>query len=117
MEDTTILGRVIPKGTTVVFPTVTGYEDETTPIYGPDVGSDVAKRNESLKDRREPEASRKVGYWAAGTGHLFQPERWLDADGQFDINAGPSLPFSLGQRACFGKNLAVRVHERTKSRC
>lgn len=66
----------------------------------------------------------------------FRPKRWLDAEGRFDAKvrplplypssssllispadlslsflfpqAGPSLPFSLGPRSCFGYKLAVR---------
>lgn len=68
--------------------------------------TDPRELSSALESSRVEGASRKVGYWAPGTGRLFQPERWLK-DGQFDAQAGPSLPFSLGQRACFGKNLAV----------
>ena len=109
-EDVVILGKRIPKGTTIIIPTVTGWEDETSPVYsvsGSD--GDAPSRSAALQADRDPTAVRKVGFWASGTGRQFQPERWLDKDGQFDINAGPSLPFSLGQRGCFGKNLAVCV--------
>lgn len=51
--------------------------------------------------------TRKTGYWKAGTGRQFLPERWLASDGSFDANAGPSMPFSSGPRGCQGKNLAV----------
>lgn len=38
----------------------------------------------------------------------FYPERWLrEDDGTFDLKAGPSLPFSAGQRGCFGKSMAL----------
>ncbi|KAL7414525.1 cytochrome P450 [Mrakia frigida] len=37
----------------------------------------------------------------------FRPERWLDEEGRFDSKAGPSLPFSLGPRSCFGWKLAT----------
>lgn len=58
----------------------------------------------------DEEGQSTKGRWAAGTGKLFDPERWLK-DGVFDPNAGPSLPFSLGQRGCFGKSLAVSSHQ------
>jgi cytochrome P450 len=107
-EDVVILGKRIPKNTTIVIPTVTGWEDVSTPVYSvPGCDGDASERSAELQSARDPAAVRKVGYWAPGTGRLFQPERWLDSEGQFDINAGPSLPFSLGQRGCFGKNLAV----------
>lgn len=111
--DVVILGKRIPKGTTIVIPTVTGWEDEANPIYTIPSRSDLhdaPSHSEALASDRANGAVRKVGYWEPGTGKLFQPERWLDAKGQFDPNAGPSLPFSLGQRACFGKNLAVSYY-------
>ncbi|KAH7334105.1 cytochrome P450 [Rhizoctonia solani] len=37
----------------------------------------------------------------------WQPTRWLAPDGAFNRSAGPSYPFGLGQRACFGQRLAV----------
>jgi cytochrome P450 len=36
----------------------------------------------------------------------FVPGRWLQ-DGEFDPNAGLSLPFSAGPRGCFGKKIAL----------
>lgn len=39
--------------------------------------------------------------------HSFIPERWLTPSGEFDANAGLSLPFSAGKRGCFGKKLAM----------
>ncbi|CAE6509727.1 unnamed protein product [Rhizoctonia solani] len=37
----------------------------------------------------------------------WRPTRWLTPDGAFDRLAGPSIPFGLGQRSCFGQRLAV----------
>jgi cytochrome P450 len=37
----------------------------------------------------------------------FIPERWLDHDGNFDPDAGLSLPFATGKRGCFGKRIAM----------
>ena len=118
-----ILGKRVPKGTLVVFSTFLGLEDRSTPGYAfPDINASVApgifdkarskedtsvQLSESLAGLRGDIPERKVGFWAPGSGHVFDPERWLDSEGRFDINAGPSLPFSLGQRGCFGKNLAV----------
>ncbi len=114
-----ILGKRVPKGTIVIFPTSTGNEDRSTPIYSipdtpassissiEDSDDDVAVQlSESLAGVRDA-PPRKVGFWAAGSGRVFDPERWLDTEGRFDAYAGPSLPFSAGQRGCFGKNLAV----------
>ncbi|KAG9077180.1 hypothetical protein FS749_010965, partial [Ceratobasidium sp. UAMH 11750] len=36
----------------------------------------------------------------------WRPVRWLRDDGSFDSTAGPSFPFGIGQRACFGQRLA-----------
>ena len=109
----------------IVMTTNTAYEDESTPMHtvGPisgevpssghnDKTASSAMINEHSKDKKETkegndENDKKTGTWAAGTGRHFDPERWLRPDGSFDANAGPSLPFSLGQRGCFGKSLAV----------
>jgi hypothetical protein len=125
IKDTTILGHFVPKGTMIVMTTNTAYEDESTPMHtvGPISGevpssghndntASSTMINEHSKDKKETkegndENDKKTGTWAAGTGRHFDPERWLRPDGSFDANAGPSLPFSLGQRGCFGKSLAV----------
>ena len=108
----------------IVMTTNTAYEDESTPMHtvGPITGevpiSGHGKNTASSTKDREvndikeknqgtEENEKKTGTWAAGTGRHFNPERWLRPDGSFDANAGPSLPFSLGQRGCFGKSLAV----------
>jgi hypothetical protein len=120
IEDVAVLGKVLPKGTVVLITTVTGWEDRSEPMYAdiptspPNASekssfeeNEAVRRNESLNHLRSEGATRKVGYWSAGSAMEFVPERWLDSSGNFDINAGPSTPFGLGQRACFGKNLAV----------
>ncbi|KAG8738325.1 hypothetical protein FRC10_006996 [Ceratobasidium sp. 414] len=38
---------------------------------------------------------------------IWRPARWLRDDGSFDSAAGPSFPFGIGQRACFGQRLAI----------
>ena len=123
-EDVVILGKRVPKGTLVVFSTVMGNEDRSTPVYAaPDSPTSLSSissaessdsesaihLSDSLKTARGDVPPRKVGYWASGTGGIFDPERWLNENGLFDISMGPSLPFSTGQRGCFGKNLAVRI--------
>lgn len=50
---------------------------------------------------------RRVG-WAVDPSR-FHPSRWLDADGKFDLGAGPSIPFTVGPRHCFGERMAVRT--------
>lgn len=104
-----VLGRRIPKGTVLLGITATGWEDTSTPVYAGDSADDedTVARSQRLQGVRTDKTARKYGFWEAGTGRRFMPERWLDEAGLFDPNAGPSLPFSTGQRACFGKNLAV----------
>lgn len=122
---------MIPKGTLLVMPTNTGYEDATNPMHtiGPIMGDPPHTRpittektdssfeskdntlstsnvNEIADENNPGPGEKKVGVWEAGTGRMFDPDRWIK-DGVFDPHAGPSLPFSLGQRGCFGKNLAV----------
>lgn len=122
-QDVVILGQHVPKGTVVVCSTRTGYEDRSTPAFtapsssatsSADTANAAVRVNDSLEALRGDVPIRKVGYWAAGTATSFDPQRWLDAEGNFNLNAGPSVPFSQGQRGCFGKNLAVsgviRVH-------
>lgn len=117
-----ILGRMVLKGTLLVMPTSSSYEDASNPMHtlGPITGeapplhplvSDVKHPSsfEDSDDVSEGKGDKIVGQWKAGTGRMFDPERWLK-EGIFDANAGPSLPFSLGQRGCFGKSLAVRPH-------
>lgn len=52
-------------------------------------------------------SDRKLG-WAIDPTQ-FAPERWLDADGSFDGSAGPSIPFVVGPRSCFGAKMAVSI--------
>lgn len=68
---------------------------------------EAAAELDPLRSKTSRAAGRKVGFWEAGTAFQFNPDRWLSEDGSFNPNAGPMLPFSLGQRGCFGKNLAV----------
>ena len=91
-KDTVVLGHRIPKGTELIFPAYLGLEESS-----------------NWKTGQGEDATRKVGYWQPGSARLFDPERWLEEDGSFAANRGPSLPFGNGVRRCFGKNLAVRT--------
>ncbi|KAL8371768.1 hypothetical protein RB595_001526 [Gaeumannomyces hyphopodioides] len=109
-RDSVVLGRVLPKGTTLVMLS-----------RGPSFTAPPRDIDEALRS----DTSRKV---AAGGGAAsrpewdpegidrFVPERWLvrssstatDGGGAevFDASAGPSMPFGLGTRGCFGRRLA-----------
>ncbi|KAI0190595.1 cytochrome P450 [Astrocystis sublimbata] len=110
--DTTLLGHHIPKGTNVRF------------LHnGPGVRLPELEANKH-KYSQDPEASKDMSGWDDEDIDLFKPERWLcrsteelkqsagdavGADGAkrtFNPLAGPSIPFGLGIRGCFGKRLA-----------
>ena len=83
------------------FPRLPGDKEKGTSLPGADAEANAEETEEGEKGQ-----GKKTGTWAAGTGRMFDPSRWIK-DGAFDPNAGPSIPFSLGQRGCFGKSLAV----------
>ncbi|RYP91149.1 hypothetical protein DL770_002711 [Monosporascus sp. CRB-9-2] len=96
--DTVILGHNIPKGTEIIF-------INNGPSYlSPSVSVPDSARSESSR------AKFSHGHWNPEDMHLFRPERWLrvDENGReiFDPQAGPTMPFSLGPRGCFGRRLA-----------
>jgi hypothetical protein len=89
-----------------VFPFSTALEDKSSPSFRYE-DSNAVWATASLSDLRKPTWKRKVGFWEAGTGRFFQPERWLNAQGEFQADAGPAMPFSAGPRGCFGKKIGV----------
>jgi cytochrome P450 len=98
MVDTTILGHMIPKGTTLLVSSVgPGYH--SLPIQVQDsVRSDTARTKYFGSD------------WDPKDIDLFNPDRWLKKDETggivYDSQAGPFLSFGLGPRGCFGRRLA-----------
>lgn len=93
LVDTRILGYHIPKGTNVMV----------------SLQADSFQFDDSVKQPEKPtngeiRAPKKL--WPAKDKRKFDPSRWLSKgeDGKvvFDLNAGPSLPFSAGPRGCFG---------------
>lgn len=106
-QDTTVLGRRIPKDTDVfLMANGAGY-------LAPSIA--VADEQRSPGARRS--ASRALtGAWDEADIAMFRPERWLKTDvsdaggGQvFDSMSGPTLAFGLGPRGCFGRRLAVQA--------
>ncbi|KAL7419102.1 hypothetical protein Q5752_005938 [Cryptotrichosporon argae] len=132
-HDTVVLGKVLPKGVDLFLPNRMNHEDASTPVSaepsaalfprahtdkapdpspdatltagaGPNFDSGI--RHARLLDAHRADGPRKSPFWAAGTAKTFDPDRWI-VEGRFEANVGPSLPFSAGQRGCFGKTLAL----------
>ncbi|KAK7736166.1 hypothetical protein SLS53_007194 [Cytospora paraplurivora] len=109
LVDTEILGHRVPKGTVVTFLS-TGPS-----MWSPAFPIDEAQRSPTSRARSD-----KDKFWDPHDIGAFKPERWLvskgkagapgtsdlEADIEFDGNAGPQLVFGLGPRGCFGKKLA-----------
>lgn len=104
-QDTTVLGRRIPKDTDVfLMANGAGYLAPSLPV---------------ADEQRSPGARRAqgkalTGAWDPADVALFRPERWLQRDADtgsdvFDSMSGPSLAFGLGPRGCFGRRLAVQA--------
>lgn len=108
-KDTTLLGHRIPKGTLVFF------LHNSHSMLSPALDVDESRRSPRSLRAKERGQTRS---WDDVDIEQFRPERWLvpeskgDKDGGhgggmvFDSQAGPSIPFGLGVRACFGRRLA-----------
>jgi cytochrome P450 len=97
--DTILLGRPIPKGTSVLMLS-----------NGPDlVAPPVGLIPETLRSESSRTAKGRTGSWDPADLHVFKPERWLTWENgkmTFDSTAGPLLTFGLGPRGCFGRRMA-----------
>ncbi|KAK2751259.1 cytochrome p450 monooxygenase [Colletotrichum kahawae] len=101
-EDTIVLGHHIPKGTNVFV--ANKGASFTEPAF------DIPKplRSESCQNAMEERGMRS---WNEDGMNTFWPERWLvtkkeTGEQVFDSAAGPTIPFGLGLRGCFGRRLA-----------
>ena len=89
-QDVVVLGHRIPAGIDVFgAPSIQSLDDMDDFDIKPQLRSPTSK----------PRAS---GKWLRATKGLYQPERWLDVNGNYDAYAGPMLPFGAGPRGCFG---------------
>jgi len=98
LVDTQVLGYHIPKGTDVFCMSNSFDVDRIAPWAPPDEG----KRSKTSQDSKN-----RMGVWDPDNITRWVPDRWLknNEDGQtvFDLHAGPSTPFGLGPRGCFGQ--------------
>lgn len=105
LQDSTVLGRHIPKGTNVFLMAN---------------GPGYLEPNMSLEDEarspgaRQASKSALTGAWEDEGINAFRPERWLQVDPEtgaevYNSMAGPTLAFGLGLRGCFGKRLALQA--------
>ncbi|KAH6648546.1 cytochrome P450 [Truncatella angustata] len=101
-QECDVLGHRIPMGTTVILLTA-GPSYEVVATERPYVPLDV-------RSKTSQETAQRSGIPQWNNSHsvsVFEPERWLDVNGNFSPDAGPSLPFSAGPRGCFGKRIAL----------
>ncbi|KAL5086262.1 hypothetical protein Trisim1_009142 [Trichoderma cf. simile WF8] len=104
-QDTTVLGRTIPKGTNVfLMANGPGYLEPNMKL------TDEA-RSPGARQTAKSALSRA---WSDDDIAKFVPERWLETDPDtgaevFNTMAGPSLAFGMGLRGCFGRKLALQV--------
>ncbi|KAI0537484.1 cytochrome P450 [Xylaria digitata] len=105
LEDTTVLGYHIPKGTEVfLMANGAGYLEPS--INVPDTIRSPGARRGGGKAL--------TGSWDDKNIGAFQPERWLKTEPgsgvvTFGPMAGPQIAFGLGPRGCFGKKLALQT--------
>lgn len=107
-RDTEILGHVVPKGTIVMM------LNRGPSFTEPALDIDERLRSPSCRAAGKTRVTRS---WDDEGMDVFRPERWLSTEESstnngagtkevYDSLAGPSLPFGLGTRGCFGRKLA-----------
>ena len=101
-QDTTLLGHHIPKGTTVLM--ANRGHSFTEPGF-------IVDEKQRSPSSQAAARERGVRRWEAEGMDAFSPERWLVKDEKtsdmvYDSTAGPTMPFGLGMRGCFGRKLA-----------
>ncbi|RYC55461.1 hypothetical protein CHU98_g10753 [Xylaria longipes] len=96
IRDTQILGHMVPAGTNV-FMFLIGQSIQLPPINVPS----------SLRTKTSQDSYSQFPDLNPQDITEFKPERWLNDDGTYNPNAGPSLSFGTGPRGCFGKKLGL----------
>ncbi|KAK8038815.1 hypothetical protein PG993_007226 [Apiospora rasikravindrae] len=114
MQDTTVLGQRIPKGTDVLLmANGPGYLEPNMRI-DEDKGGDAENAVKRSPGARPGSGKSLTSLWDDADIGAFKPERWLKIDPEsgterFDPMAGPNLAFGAGLRGCFGKKLALQA--------
>ncbi|KKP05781.1 cytochrome P450 monooxygenase [Trichoderma harzianum] len=111
LTDVTILGHLVPKGTSIM-------------MYNHGPGGQLKSGfniPEAVRSDTSQASKDRVGEWNTEDISQFRPERWLqrtaeaksDGEGgaefegiEYNANSGPFLTFGGGPRGCFGKKLA-----------
>lgn len=115
LRDTEILGRMVPKGTSICL--VGNGPGYVRPAALVEV-NDAVRSPGARKEGSNKLGKMLSGKWDDGDLGEFKPERWLKVNGEtgreeFDPLAGPTLAFGLGPRGCYGKRLgmvALRIY-------
>ncbi|KAG8157457.1 hypothetical protein KVR01_012841 [Diaporthe batatas] len=101
-KETTVLGNRIPKGVDVFMLT-----------NGPSYKMPALPVDEATRSRTSQDAKDKYGMWDESNMGEFRPERWLErtenGEVRYNALAGPSIPFGVGPRGCFGLKWATLV--------
>ncbi|KAL8284971.1 hypothetical protein RB597_002178 [Gaeumannomyces tritici] len=116
-RDSVVLGRVLPAGTNLIM--LSRGPSFTAPPAAAAAVDEALRSDTSRKVAAAGGAASRPEWDPEDVGR-FVPERWLAAAAArgngpddagagaevFDVSAGPSMPFGLGTRGCFGRRLA-----------
>lgn len=96
LQNVDVLGYSIPAGTDVFLMN-----------NGPGYVMDTIEVDENKRSKSSQNAKEKTPDWDPEGIEAYKPERWLvkgeDGRDAFNPNAGPSIPFGVGPRGCYGE--------------